>query len=93
MSSSTAEFLCWPAKVYLVILILTLVFGLFQNFTVAVLFIKAVFGLLWMWLLQLICTYGSTQIAWIVLLMPYVFMLLVVVTTVEVLNILSANAI
>jgi len=82
---------CWPAKIYLVILIVSLLFGLYQNFSVTVLLLKTIFGLLWLLLLHYLCTLGYQTIAWVLLLLPYVFIILVIATTVEVLNVLSVS--
>ena len=81
--------LCAPAKIYLVILILSIVFGIYQNLTVPVLFIETIFGLLWLWILHLLCGAGYEKISWVLLILPYVFIILVIATTVEVLNILK----
>lgn len=90
--SDSSNNLCWPAKIYLVILIVSLLFGIYQNFTVPVLFLKAIFGLLWLWILHLLCAAGYEKISWILLILPYVFIVLVVATTIEVLNVINSNA-
>jgi len=90
MASSNLS-MCWPAKIYLVILIISLLFGLYQNFSMTVLLLKAIFGLLWLLLLHYLCTLGYETISWVLLLLPYVFILLVIATTMEVLNVLSVS--
>lgn len=92
MADSSNNNLCWPAKIYLVILILSILFGIYQNFSVPVLLIKTVFGLLWLWLLHLLCEKGYEKISWLLLILPYVFMVLVVATAVEVVNILATDS-
>ena len=82
---------CWPAKIYLVILILTILFGIYQNFSAAVLFIKTIFGLIWLWLLNTLCSLGYESVSWVLLLLPYVFIILVTATAIEVINVLRTN--
>lgn len=81
--------MCLPAKIYLAILIFTIIIAIFQGIGLIAVLFKTVFGLIWMWILNWICSKGYTNLSWVLLLLPYVIMFLIVATTVEVVRILK----
>lgn len=83
--------ICLPAKIYLAILIITVIIAIFQGVGLAIVLFKVVFGLIWTWLLNWICSKGYTSLSWVILLLPYVLLFLIVATTVEVVNVLKAT--
>lgn len=83
--------LCLPAKIYLAILIITVIVAVFQGVGIAIILFKIVFGLIWTWLLNWICSKGYTNLSWVILLLPYVLMFLIIATTIEVVNVLKAT--
>lgn len=83
--------MCLPAKIYLAILVITIIIASFQGMGIAIILFKTIFGLIWTWLLNWICSKGYTNLSWIILLLPYVLMFLIVATTVEVVNVLKAQ--
>ena len=83
--------MCLPAKIYLAILVISIVFAVFQGITLPLLLLKTVFGFIWMWILNWICSKGYTNLSWVLLLLPYVLMFIIIATTVEVVNILKAD--
>lgn len=85
--------LCLPAKIYLAILIITIIIAIFQGVGLSIIIFKTVFGFIWTWLLNWICSKGFTNLSWVILLLPYVLMFLIVATTVEVINVLKQTSI
>lgn len=85
--------MCLPAKIYLAILVISIVLAVFQGIGLSIILFKTVFGFIWMWILNWICSKGYTNLSWVLLLLPYVIMFLIVATTVEVVNILKADKI
>ena len=85
--------MCLPAKIYLAILIFTIILAVYQGIGLSIILFKTVFGFIWMWILNWICSKGYTNLSWIILLLPYVLMFLIVATTIEVVNILKAEQI
>lgn len=85
--------LCLPAKIYLAILIITIIIAIFQGVGLSIIIFKTVFGFIWTWLLNWICSKGFTNLSWVILLLPYVLMFLIVATTVEVINVLKETSI
>lgn len=85
--------MCLPAKIYLALLILSILLAIYQGIPFLWVLFKTVFGLIWMWILNWLCSNGQTTLSWIILFLPYVFILIVMVTTAEVLNILQSGAV
>ena len=63
--------LCLPALIYLIIGILALMFYI-TKYSVGTVLLKAIFILLWTWLLNYICSKGYEVISWILVLLPYI---------------------
>lgn len=84
--------LCLPAKIYLALLIISILLAVYQGIQFSWIFFKTVFGLIWMWILNWLCSKGQSTLSWILLFLPYVFILIVMVTTAEVLNVLQYGA-
>ena len=84
--------LCLPAKIYLALLIISILLAVYQGIQFSWIFFKTVFGLIWMWILNWLCSKGQSTLSWILLFLPFVFILIVMVTTAEVLNVLQYGA-
>lgn len=85
--------MCLPAKIYLALLIISILLAIYQGIPFLWVLFKTVFGLIWMWILNWLCSKGQSTLSWIILFLPYVFMLIVMVTTAEVLNVLQHGAV
>ena len=85
--------MCLPAKIYLAILIISIILAVYQGLGLSIILFKTVFGFIWMWILNWICSKGYTNLSWVILLIPYVMMFLIVATTIEVVNLLKSEQI
>ena len=83
--------MCLPAKIYLALLILSILLAVYQGIHFTWVLFKTIFGLIWMWVLNWLCSNGQSTLSWILLFLPYVFILIVVATTAEVLNVLQSG--
>ena len=68
--------LCTPAKLYLVIAIISLIFALFNHFNLIAIAIKLLFALVWTIVLSCLCDKGFSYLAWFLVLFPYFLILL-----------------
>ena len=68
--------LCTPAKIYFAIAVIAAVFSLFNGATILNEFIKLLFAFAWTFLLGWVCSKGYIAISWVLVLLPYIFMLL-----------------
>ena len=76
MARSDFTKLCNPAKLYLVVSVLGLVYGLFQRFSIVTLGTNFIFVILWTMVLNYICSVGMKMVSWILVLLPYLMMFL-----------------
>ena len=61
---------CTPALIYLVISVITLVIGAFNQFNILSFIINGIFILLWSWFLNFLCSKGFTIVSWILVVLP-----------------------
>jgi hypothetical protein len=70
--------LCTPAKVYLAIAFIVSVGALINGVEISVVLVKTLFACLWTYILNLMCKKGFKTGAWIIVLLPYVFIILAI---------------
>jgi hypothetical protein len=66
---------CTPAQLYLVLGAISLIMGFLKNYGVWTLLTKAVFLVLWTWVLNWLCSKGFKAISWILVLLPFIMVL------------------
>ena len=66
---------CTPAQLYLVLAGIGLIAGFLTNFRVFTLLFHTLFVVLFAFLLNFLCKKGFTSVSWIIVLLPFVFML------------------
>jgi hypothetical protein len=68
--------LCQPAKLYLVVTVIIIVLALFSGISALTLLGKGLFALIWTLVLNWMCSKGFSALAWIIVLMPFIFFFL-----------------
>jgi hypothetical protein len=76
MAKSDFSKMCNPAKLYLVISILGLIWGIIQQFSMITLGTNFIFVVLWTMILNWLCSIGLKPISWILVLLPYLMLFL-----------------
>lgn len=66
---------CTPAQLYLVIGVICIISGFFANYSIEMLLTKALFVVIWAWVLNWLCSKGFKAISWILVLLPFIFFL------------------
>jgi hypothetical protein len=66
--------LCNPAKFYLILSIIAIIIMIFQRVKAMVILFKLLFAGIFVLLLNFLCKKGYTTLAWVVVLLPYVFL-------------------
>jgi hypothetical protein len=79
--------LCTPALIYFVLSVFSVLVLITQGVMAFTLIVKVVFILLWTWLLNFLCNKGFGIISWILVVLPFVFLLGMVASSYEVLKI------
>ena len=68
--------LCKPAKLYAVLIAITLILSLFNGVPLIAVSIKLIFAIIWTGALNYICSSGFTWFSWVLVLMPFVLFIL-----------------
>jgi uncharacterized membrane protein len=78
--------ICAPAMLYLVLSIIGLVWLVYAKFSAMSVLLKAIFVLLWTWLLSYLCLSGYEVVSWILVLLPIVFTIVMMILAFETLK-------
>ncbi len=75
----TDEFrnLCTPAKIYFVLAVLSCLIALYNRIAFSAVFVKLIFAFIWTYVLSWLCSKGLKNVAWFLVLLPYIIILLV----------------
>jgi hypothetical protein len=68
--------LCTPAKIYLTIAFIVSIGALINGVDFIVIIVKMLFAGLWTYILNFMCKKGLKTAAWVIVLLPFVFMIL-----------------
>ena len=68
--------LCDPAKLYLFMVILFIVVGLFSKINILAIIIKLIFALIWTFVLNWLCKKGYKTVSWILVLLPFILLII-----------------
>jgi len=63
---------CTPAQLYLILGVIGIVSALFNKFSIETLLTKALFLVIWAWVLNWLCSKGFKAISWILVLLPFI---------------------
>jgi len=66
---------CTPAQLYLILGTIGILTGFFKNYGVKTLLTKALFLVMWAWVLNWLCSKGLKAISWILVLLPFILVL------------------
>ena len=78
MKNSFSE-LCDPAKLYFVLVIISIIIGLFSGFQFLAIIVKLIFAFIWTMVLNWLCKKGWQTLSWILVLLPFILIVLVYV--------------
>jgi hypothetical protein len=79
--------MCEPAKIYLVVTVIFIVLSVFNGLSALTLLVKAAFAVIWTLFLNWLCSKGFSGLAWIIILMPFIFLFLAMFTTMDVVGV------
>jgi hypothetical protein len=64
--------LCDPAKLYFVMVFLSILYALYKGMPVMAALMKVIFAFLWVIFLNWICGKGYTMVSWVLVLLPII---------------------
>ena len=66
---------CTPAQLYLILGGIGIISAFFNKFSIETLLTKALFLVIWAWVLNWLCSKGFKAISWILVLLPFILVL------------------
>ena len=78
--------ICSPALLYLIFSVISLIAAAANKMTLAALIVKALFIIAWTWFLNWLCNSGHKDIAWFLVILPFIFMLGMFVIAMEIVS-------
>jgi hypothetical protein len=69
--------LCDPAKLYISLVLISVVFSLYNGLQVMSAIVQVLFALFWTFVLNWICQKGYKGVSWFLVLLPFILMVLV----------------
>ena len=63
---------CTPAQLYLILGAIGIISAAFNKFSVETLLTKALFLVVWAWVLNWLCSKGFKAISWVLVLLPFI---------------------
>jgi hypothetical protein len=71
--------LCTPARIYFAIAVFACIIALFNGIGIIAVFFKLIFAFIWTYILGWLCSKGYNSISWLLVLLPYIFILLAII--------------
>jgi len=68
--------LCAPAKLYFVLVIISIIIGLFSGFQILAIILKLIFAFIWTIVLNWLCKKGWKVLSWILVLLPFILIII-----------------
>ena len=76
--------LCNPAMLYLILSIIVILMGFSAQVQVSVFFIKLIWMVVWVYILNLLCSKGYTTVSWVLVLLPFILIAFMALMMLEV---------
>ena len=77
MANFSLQRICLPAKIYLGLSILAIIFGLFNGVKFSMLLLKLLFAGFYTLILNFLCSKGYKSISWFLVLLPFIVIFLI----------------
>ena len=76
--------LCNPAMLYLILSIITILMGISAQVQVSVFVVKIIWMVVWVYILNLLCSKGYTTVSWVLVLLPFILIAFMALMMLEV---------
>jgi hypothetical protein len=75
--------ICSPALLYLILSVLSIITAAANKIKITTLIVESIFILLWTWFLNWLCVNDHTDVAWFLVILPFVIMMCIIVIASE----------
>ena len=76
--------LCNPAMLYLILSIIVILMGFSAQVQVGVFVVKLIWMIVWVYILNLLCSKGYTTVSWVLVLLPFILIAFMALMMLEV---------
>ena len=76
--------LCTPAMLYLLLSIITILMGFSEQFQLSIFVVKLIWMVVWVYILNLLCSKGYTTVSWVLVLLPFILIAFMALLMLEV---------
>ena len=76
--------LCNPAMLYLILSIIVILMGFSAQVQVGVFVVKLIWMVVWVYILNLLCSKGYTTVSWVLVLLPFILIAFMALMMLEV---------
>jgi hypothetical protein len=76
--------LCNPAMLYLILSIIAILMGFSAQVQVGVFVVKLIWMVVWVYILNLLCSKGYTTVSWVLVLLPFILIAFMALMMLEV---------
>jgi hypothetical protein len=76
--------LCNPAMLYLILSIIVILMGFSAQVQVGVFVVKLIWMIVWVYILNLLCSKGYTTVSWVLVLLPFILIAFMALIMLEV---------
>ena len=76
--------LCNPAMLYLILSIIVILMGFSAQVQVGVYVVKLIWMVVWVYILNLLCSKGYTTVSWVLVLLPFILIAFMALMMLEV---------
>ena len=76
--------LCVPAMLYLLLSIITILMGFSEQFQLGIFVVKLIWMVVWVYILNLLCSKGYTTVSWVLVLLPFILIAFMALLMLEV---------
>ncbi len=76
--------LCNPAMLYLILSIITILMGYSAQVQFSVYVVKLIWMVVWVYILNLLCSKGYTTVSWVLVLLPFILIAFMALMMLEV---------
>jgi len=84
--------LCVPAMLYLILSIITILMGFYEQFQLSIFVVKLIWMVVWVYILNLLCSKGYTNVSWVLVLLPFILIAFMALMMLEVTRRLANEA-
>jgi len=84
--------LCVLAMLYLILSIITILMGFYEQFQLGLFVVKLIWMVVWVYILNLLCSKGYTTVSWVLVLLPFILIAFMALLMLEITRRLANEA-